>query len=209
MTQYTRRSFIKRAGSASLGTALGLGLVPSITNKLKAVDTSSGVMGVVMQLTSASSSATASTAYAGGTINAGVAIIQMPTAGTCLLSISVVWRRWLSYARGGATIFTSEQRWRTTWTCVNGAPSMVKQYLNIDGTDPAPGTVPTGQVLRSQAIVDASGANCGLLEQMASANTSDTAQGTRGVASDGWAPISPIIDTGLVSHSITCCPLAA
>lgn len=40
MTKYTRRSFVKRTGSATLGAALGLGLLPSLTRKLHAADTS-------------------------------------------------------------------------------------------------------------------------------------------------------------------------
>lgn len=42
MTKYTRRSFVKRTGSATLGAALGLGLLPSLTRKLHAADTSTG-----------------------------------------------------------------------------------------------------------------------------------------------------------------------
>ena len=210
MTHYTRRSFIKRAGSASLGTALGLGLIPSLTSKLKASDTSGGIQGVVMQVTSSSTSATATpVAFAGGTLNAGVAITQMPTAGVCYAQIVVKWRRWFSYIRGGATIFSEQQLFATTWICEDGEATWEKQYLNEDGSLPAPGTSPSAMNLDSQAIVDASGTNQGLLEELAMPNTSPTAYGVRAAATDGFTVISPELNTGLVTHSVTCCPLSA
>jgi hypothetical protein len=40
MTKITRRSFVKRSGAATLGSALGLGVLPSLTRRLHAQDTS-------------------------------------------------------------------------------------------------------------------------------------------------------------------------
>jgi hypothetical protein len=42
MSQITRRSFVKRTGGVTLGAALGLGLLPSVTRKLHATDSSVG-----------------------------------------------------------------------------------------------------------------------------------------------------------------------
>ena len=40
MSHLTRRSFVKRTGAVTLGSALGLGVLPSVTRKLHATDTS-------------------------------------------------------------------------------------------------------------------------------------------------------------------------
>jgi hypothetical protein len=40
MSKISRRIFVKRTGASSLGAALGLGLIPSLTRKLHAEDTS-------------------------------------------------------------------------------------------------------------------------------------------------------------------------
>lgn len=210
MTSLTRRSFIKRTGSATLGTALGLGLIPSVTSKLKAVDTSGGIQGVVYQPTSKSGSANAApVAFAGGTLNAGVSMSTATAAGTCNAQIVVKWRRWFSYSRDGAAIFTEQQLWQTTWICSSGVATYETQYLNEDGSLPAPGATPTAMTLDSRQIIDASGKNCGLLEALAMPGTGPAANGVRAAATDGYKPISAILDTGLVSHFISCCTLVA
>lgn len=46
MNKITRRSFVKRTGGVSLGSVLGLGLLPSVTRRLHAADFSSLTNGV-------------------------------------------------------------------------------------------------------------------------------------------------------------------
>ena len=52
MNKLSRRSFVKRTGAATIGSALGLGLLPSLTRKLYAVDSSTASSGVAAYITS-------------------------------------------------------------------------------------------------------------------------------------------------------------
>lgn len=210
MTFITRRAFIKRTGSASLGTALGLGLIPSVTTKLKAADTSGGIKGVRATTTSAGITASAAPlAFGGGTVHAGVSFTYLYAAGSCNAQLVVKWRRWFSYSRSGAVVFTEQQLWQTSWICSGGSVSSSTQYLNEDGSLPAPGTTANTMTLESRPITDAKGKVVGLLEQLASPGAGPTAQGVKAAVTDGFNPISSIIDTGLVSHSVSCCTLVA
>ena len=201
MTQYTRRSFIKRAGSASLGTALGLGLIPSVTSKLKAADTSTLATGVVMQLNGTTTRATnSSTSYGGHNIEVGVEILSYPTPGTCLRSIAVRWRRWYQVTLVGSTTPTlSQQIWTVTWTCVNGVLSSSTQYdtsamtLN-DLPYPAVAPNPPGSVTVNHDDTQ----------------VSEGSNALSVVVFDGFEEnFSTPVTTPALSHSVVCCPLAA
>ena len=82
MTRFTRRVFIKRGGAATLGSVLGLGLLPSLTRKLHATDQSGGDPRNV-KLTYDEAAKTQSWQYLGGTLTISIQLVSSPESGVC------------------------------------------------------------------------------------------------------------------------------
>jgi hypothetical protein len=154
MTKYTRRSFVKRTGSATLGAALGLGLLPSLTRKLHAADTSvsQGVYGkwkknpnndskegTVKVLTPVPDTASQpaetlvhTLANGAGTVTTGIQRSMAPYKDCCnsvtvtdILSINVT-----AVVAGQQRVYNKSWNRRNVYLCENGTPTPTE----VDGT---------------------------------------------------------------------------
>src|SRR5262245_22382340 len=131
MTNYTRRSFVKRTGSATLGAALGLGLLPSLTRKLHAADTSAA-KGVLALNPSGERRATFPTIVSiphpngpvvVGNLTLSCEYIGSPPFGSCVPSLTITRKLSLSFeiVAGGLSYLEKEKNWTMTgrFRCVN------------------------------------------------------------------------------------------
>ena len=84
MSQVTRRSFVKRTGAMTLGAALGVGVIPSMTRRLRAADLSSQGPGVKMILLTPRWKMK-TMAYRDGTIHVGVQFSSLSFVNYCEL----------------------------------------------------------------------------------------------------------------------------
>jgi hypothetical protein len=89
MIRVTRRTFIKRSGTATLGSVLGLGLLPSLTRKLHATDQSEPTIskssnGVKFKFEKAS--LTQSWDVKGGKLSISINLSSSPEQGVCALT---------------------------------------------------------------------------------------------------------------------------
>jgi hypothetical protein len=181
MNSLNRRSFIKRTGGATLGTALGLGLIPSVTNRLRAADTSTtGVKCNTSPPPPASgspppapviSTSSPALAYAGGQITTGLDVTVPPT-NSCVSSLRIDYSRWIRFDYPGRAPQIMTETWSITWACVGGVPTASK---SPPVTTPASGrlhfSTPEGS---------------GSLEFGAVSGTSDSTDGAAGGATDGF-----------------------
>jgi hypothetical protein len=152
MTKNTRRSFVKRTGAATLGTALGLGLLPSLTRKLHATDSSENMPPMGVRLYLAADPQPTQYQYGGGTLTLSITQTASVAAGVCAPSILLTIVRKAVFVKtvNGST-YTGEMKRTDTvyWCCINGVPSYV------------PGTSPSSTQPRSAAITNSSGQSIG------------------------------------------------
>lgn len=94
MSTFTRRSFVKKSGVATIGGVFGLGLLPSLTRKLHATDQSLTIAGTRpaaqstgISLTLQLASKTQSWEYLGGTLVMSLQLTPTPAAGVCAGSV--------------------------------------------------------------------------------------------------------------------------
>jgi len=143
MSRLTRRSFVKRTGAVSLGSALGLGLLPSVTRKLYAVDTST-FMGITPTAAEGVSPSAAGLNYPPGApvgemlltigINASVAV------GVCALSITVTISRTATYTQlqnGVDYKGTAKINSYYIWICEDGVVKLSKMHTDFAEKDVA------------------------------------------------------------------------
>ena len=154
MAKYTRRSFVKRSGSATLSAALGLGLLPSLTRKLHAAD-SSNLTGIKANAPQGLNVTTTKTLESGGTLELELNQVLSAPAGLCVLSIRVTqtYRVKLKKTLNGVT-YRADANWvrEYTWKCENGNPA---KSVNYDTTPSAAiGSQPTGLAIQISTNAD-------------------------------------------------------
>lgn len=97
MNKFSRRTFVKRTGAATLGSALGLGLLPSLTRKLYAVDSSTASSGIAAYLTSPVVPVNFS--VGGGLLTLTITQSCTAASGTCVNSLCVTVKRNAKYTK--------------------------------------------------------------------------------------------------------------
>lgn len=130
MTKFTRRNFVKRTGAATIGSALGLGLLPSLTRRLHALD-SSTLLAQGVEVLYSNKSTTDSWAVQGGTLTITQTITASAALGACVSSLGVTRKRSYHYIRVkngktyvGLTSHTDNQYYR----CEGGVPVVFYEY---------------------------------------------------------------------------------
>ncbi len=138
MTNITRRTFVKRSGAATLGSALGLGILPSLTRRLHAEDTStSSDAGVSAQYTSIYDLAPFE--VNGGTLTVEQKLKVSAPAYACVSSLQVVRAYTFNYIKTvsgvvyRASAFGEMKRY---YKCINGIPTIT--YAYGDSLGPVP-----------------------------------------------------------------------
>lgn len=138
MTKFTRRVFIKKSGAATLGSVLGLGLLPSLTRKLHATD-QSGETPANIKLSYGQTSLTQSWQYMSGTLSMSIVLASSPGNGVCsgTAIMNVVRRATYTQVRPRVTYTgTVSEISNITWQCVGGVASATSV------THPTPPTSP-------------------------------------------------------------------
>ncbi len=122
MSRFTRRVFIKRGGAATLGSALGMGLLPSLTRKLHATDQSGGVPTNV-KLTYSQTAKKQSWQYMGGTLTITIQLVSSPESGVCSGSAVMSVSRTAIYTKVSPKVtYTASysEIANVTWQCIGG-----------------------------------------------------------------------------------------
>ncbi len=139
MEKLTRRSFVKRSGAVTLGSVLGLGVLPSLTRKLHATDLSMALVTGVSFNWPAVSMVTKSRSGK-GEIELGIAIDADAPKGQCNLTATMHIYRYAIYreTRNGSAYFgCSWDDCYYTWHCMNGVVGMKSGH----GTSSGPATI--------------------------------------------------------------------
>ncbi len=131
MIKVTRRTFIKRSGTATLGSVLGLGLLPSLTRKLHATDQSvppvtKSANGVKFQYEKAS--LTQGWDVKGGKLSISITLSSSPEQGVCALTGVISVLRTATFALLHSKVeYTGKvtDLSLVTWQCQNGVPQAV------------------------------------------------------------------------------------
>jgi len=122
MSRFTRRVFIKRGGAATLGSVLGLGLLPSLTRKLHATDQSGGESTQV-KLTYAQPAKKQSWQYMGGTLTLTIQLVSSPESGVCSGTAVMSVARTAIYTKASSRVtYTASfsEIANVTWQCIGG-----------------------------------------------------------------------------------------
>ena len=171
MIKVTRRTFIRRSGTATLGSVLGLGLLPSLTRKLHATDqseptnvnTSNGV-----KFGYERDSLTQSWQTKGGTLTITIKFTSSPEKGVCaatgVMSVTRIASFKIIHSKV-AYIGTVTDLSLVTWQAQDGVPAVI--YV-------AHPTPPTTAPVVAIANPDNPGQTIGTLFTVGSAST-DTA----------------------------------
>jgi hypothetical protein len=206
MTKYTRRSFVKRTGSATLGAALGLGLLPSLTRKLHASDTSDP-QGVKSQKPLALN-ATKIVPITDGSNQIGQMTLETTQtsspAQSCLVSFAqtTTWKVTVAINIAGVA-YSAMTQWakKRVWICSGGGV-----VLSDDNCEPAGQSLPSG----SLNITNASGQTCGTLTVATDGPNTTDPNHKRPAASvfpSAAKKDSPYADFPYLDPVLDCCPL--
>jgi hypothetical protein len=200
MTNYTRRSFVKRSGSATLGAALGLGLLPSLTRKLHAGDTSTcgggGTSGSI-QVLLGDLPKPVSQSYRGGVLSLSLAVTLSAAPAACVPSILVTVRRTARYDKsvnGSSYVGLITRTDLLYWRCQNGAP-----YL-FDEQHYEPGSVAIANVNNPNDVI-------GNLDGTAytSGNQQNSWYSAAVTLNEALKETSPPLEIGPASYQPVCC----
>lgn len=121
MSHSTRRVFIKKSGAATLGSVLGLGLLPSLTRRLHATDQSGGLTNIKLSYTQTSLSQ--SWGYLGGTLTLKIQLSSSPGNGVCSGSAVMSVTRTATYTKSLPKVTWSASYSEISniiWQCVGG-----------------------------------------------------------------------------------------
>jgi len=138
MTRYTRRSFVKRSGSATLGAALGLGLLPSLTRKLHAADNSGGTGIKALVPASTQLEVSNTTNVQGGQLELKVKHV-LPATNTCVtpkIAHTVEYTAKFTVNIGGVA-YQGLGGWSRTreWDCAQGTVRLISDS-GMPGSEP-------------------------------------------------------------------------
>ena len=126
MSKFTRRTFVRR-GTATLGTVLGLGLLPSLTRKLHATDESSPPVvpnGLKFDY-AGDGTASRTETFHGGTLTISIAFTCSPAKGVCSTVGLMSVLRQASFSITLSGVFykgTAVDLSLVTWQVVDGVP---------------------------------------------------------------------------------------
>jgi len=135
MTKISRRTFVKRSGAATLGGALGLGILPSLTRRLHASDTSTQA-GSGVEILYSSVTDLASYKVNGGNLTISQVLASTAVPGSCVPSLKATRSYVFDYTKvvNGLTynahVTLEVHRY---YSCVNGAPTVTYAYGNNIG----------------------------------------------------------------------------
>lgn len=125
MSKISRRIFVKRTGGTTLGAALGLGLIPSLTRKLHAEDTSSPPPSPGVRVLWSTNKISDSWSVGGGTLTLTITQSASVAPDTCVPSLRVTVIRNSNYVKTvgdksyvGNHAITDHYYWR----CEEGVP---------------------------------------------------------------------------------------
>lgn len=127
MSDVTRRVFIKRGGAATLGSALGLGLLPSLTRKLHATDQSGDVTNC--KLNHPLLPLSEDYAVMGGVLTMSITLAASSGNGVCSGSAVMNVMRSATYTRkllprlAWSYTATFREISNVTWQCLGGVPT--------------------------------------------------------------------------------------
>lgn len=121
MSKFTRRVFLKRSGTATLGSVLGLGLLPSLTRKLHATDESGDP--TEARLTCDLDTLSQSWAYMGGTLSLSIVLSPSLGSGVCGSAPVMTVTRTATYVKETKVVTYSaafSEVSDVTWQCIGG-----------------------------------------------------------------------------------------
>ncbi len=127
MANISKRSFVKRGGAATLGTFLGLGLLPSLTRKLHATDQSGPppVPNGVKFDYAGNGTASRSDTFQGGTLTMSITFSCSPGKGVCAPTGLFSTLRTATFSITLSGVFytgTATDQSLITWECLEGTP---------------------------------------------------------------------------------------
>lgn len=193
MEKISRRAFVKRSGAVTLGSVLGLGMLPSLTRKLHAADSSRvAITGVNLNWTSGSMSSV--TPYMGGELEVGISIDGDAPKGQCNLTATMHIYRYAIYRKtieGTGYFGCSWDDAYYTWHCMYGVVSVKSAH----GTSSGPVTI------RSNSGTPL-GAVC--LGTSTPGFNAPMADG-RVYMNDDWGPA---VNVGPLSYAASCCSIS-
>jgi len=138
MSKITRRSFIKRTGAVTLGSTLGLGLLPSVTRKLYATDLSQfTVFGVIFQ--SEQLVYQDFFDYGPGQLEVGMVLNMEHPLGQCNIWSKCHIYRYATYREERSGVYYNGTTWdsiHATWECVRGVVKLKELWGHESGAVP-------------------------------------------------------------------------
>jgi hypothetical protein len=191
MDKISRRSFVKRSGAVTLGSVLGLGILPSVTRKLHATDYSQTcIQGVKVDWNSNSYSKTFP--YGSGSLELGTALSCSVSKGVCSVTATVHILRYCVYRQtvGGVPCSASSyENAYYTYSCVDGAVVLSVEKGDGNGMQNVVG--PGDQVVAAVQIAPSAGS---------------PQSGPRGqVFQDATSSWGPEMALSAVGFTATCC----
>lgn len=141
MDKISRRSFVKRTGGVTLGSVLGLGILPSVTRKLHATDSSIFVPATLpgVKLSWGETEMRKTVAYFAGSLEIGIVMDADAPKSQCNLTGTMHAYRYGVYreVRNGSSY--SGVAWDDgyyNWHCSNGAATLKSAYGTASGPMP-------------------------------------------------------------------------
>ena len=124
MSKISKRSFVKRGTAATLGTFLGLGLLPSFTRKLHATDLSVGPTPTGIKFDwKGSGTISRSDTFQGGNLSMSISFSCSPAKGVCGTSATMITLRTVTFSITLFGVFytaTATDMSLITWECDQG-----------------------------------------------------------------------------------------
>jgi hypothetical protein len=143
MTKITRRTFVKRSGAATLGSALGLGVLPSLTRRLHAEDTSlESSQGVAILFKTANDVSVFS--VNGGLLTVSQVLTVSTASGLCVPSLKTTRAYDFNYSKTvDGVVYTGKAAGvvHRYYKCIDGVPTVTYAY----GTNLGPVGISNGK----------------------------------------------------------------
>jgi hypothetical protein len=139
MEKISRRSFIKRSGAVTLGSVLGLGMLPSVTRKLQAGDVSESILRGVSFSWGVTEISSGPLGYCGGTMELKIKLTPGAPKNQCEFAGVMKVKRSASFSivENGKTFAGEASREFTyNWLCYNGVPTV--NSIDEPGASEAP-----------------------------------------------------------------------